>query len=422
MQRSFVASVIAFVLLIASQHAQAATAAGKHIISTVAGSGAFCQITGVTCQFQIAPPCGDDGLAIDAAFFSPRGLAATPGGGYLVADRFDNRIRQVSTISPEAIITTIAGTGAPCFPRTDPCGDNGPAVEAQLTIPREISLTDGGGYLIADEGDHRIRHVSAISSDGIITTVAGTGVPCPVTTDSCGDGGPATAAQLNFPHNVLALSNGEFWIADSFDNRVRKVSADGTITMVAGTGVPCDPAISTCGDNGPAIQATLNNPHGLALTRDGGFLIAAALEQRIRKVSADGIITTVAGTGEQCTDPTDPCGDGGAAIAAQLSGPRSIAVMPNGGFLFTDARINRVRQVSPNGKITTIAGSGEPCTVSTDLCGDGGQALAAELNGPQDILPTRGGGFLITDGGDTDGPDCSVTNRIRLVAPPGLHR
>jgi hypothetical protein len=236
MQRSVVASVIALVLLIASQYAQAATAAGKHIISTVAGSGAFCQIAGVTCQFQITPPCGDDGPALDAAFFSPRGLAATPDGGYLVADRFDNRIRQVSAISPEAIITTIAGTGEPC------------------------------------------------------------------------------------------------------------------------------------------------------------------------------------------TDPTAPCGDGGPATAAQLSGPRSIAVMPSGGFLFTDARINRVRQVSANGKITTVAGSGEPCVVSTDSCGDGAQALAAELNGPQDILLTRGGGFLITDGGDTDKPDCFVTNRIRLVAPPGLHR
>ena len=305
---------------------------------------------------------------------------------------------------------------------TDPCGDGGPAALANLTIPREISLTDDDGYLIADEGDHRIRKVSAISPNGIITTVAGTGEQCPDPTDRCGDGGPATAAFLNFPHNVLALSNGEFLIADSLDNRVRKVSADGTITTIAGTGEPCDATKSTCGDNGPATKARLNNPHGLAVTRDGGLLIVAALENRIRKVSADGIITTVAGTGVQCSDPTAPCGDGGPATAAQLGRPRSIALMPNGGFLFTDALINRVREVTPNGKITTVAGTGEACTDSTAPCGDGGRALAADLSGPQDVLLTRGGGFLIADGGDTDAPDCSVTNRIRLVAPPGLHR
>src|SRR5262249_11438451 len=184
-----------FVLLVAPRRAQA-PAAGERI-DTVAGSGAFCQITGTMCQFEIAPPCGDGGPAIDAAFFSPRGLAETRDGGYLVADRFDNRIRKVSAIRPDATITTIAGTGEQC--RTDPtdsCGDHGPASKANLTIPREISLTDDDGYLIADEGDHRIRKVSVISPDGIITTVAGTGEQCPNPTDGCGDGHAATAALL----------------------------------------------------------------------------------------------------------------------------------------------------------------------------------------------------------------------------------
>src|SRR5262249_57697391 len=115
-----------FVLLVAPRRAQA-PAAGERI-DTVAGSGAFCQITGTMCQFEIAPPCGDGGTAIDAAFFSPRGLAATRDGGYLVADRFDNRIRNVSAISPNGIITTIAGTGEQCRPDpTDPCGAGAPA-------------------------------------------------------------------------------------------------------------------------------------------------------------------------------------------------------------------------------------------------------------------------------------------------------
>ena len=114
MKRSLVVSMMFFVLLVASQQAQAA-AAGE-TIATVAGSGAFCQITAIMCQFEIAPPCGDGGPAIDAAFFSPRGLAETSDGGYLVADRFDNRIRKVSAIRSDATITTIAGTGEQCRP------------------------------------------------------------------------------------------------------------------------------------------------------------------------------------------------------------------------------------------------------------------------------------------------------------------
>jgi hypothetical protein len=196
------------------------------------------------------------------------------------------------------------------------------------------------------------------------------------------------------------------------------------ITTVAGSGAfSDDPTTALCGDGGPASGAAFFSPRGLRATPDGGYLVADRFDNRIHKVSAisrNAIITTIAGTGDPCPVHTDLCGDGGPTIEALLGGPRSIALTPDGGFLFTDARINRVRQVSANGTITTVAGTGEPCLDSTHPCGDGGQVLKAEHNGPQDIQLIGGGRFLIADGGDTDNPDFNVTNRIRLVAPPGL--
>ena len=127
---------------------------------------------------------------------------------------------------------------------------------------------------------------AALAAPGDISTVAGTGVQ-----GSGGDGGPATSAQLRFPTGVAATADGGFLIADRDSHRVRKVTANGTITTVAGTGTACLPVTSACSDGGPATSAQLNTPVGIAATADGGFLIAVAVNQRIRKVSADGTIT-----------------------------------------------------------------------------------------------------------------------------------
>jgi hypothetical protein len=365
---------------------------GASFISTVGGSGTVCASS--------TAACGDGGPAFAAQFNSPRGLTLTPHDGYLVADRFDNRIRMVASVSPLATITPFAGTGTPCTPTTDPCGDGGPASAAQLTIPRATSLTASGGYLIADEGDHRIRQVAALSPSGIITTVAGTGV-----SGYSGDHGPATEAMLFFPHDVAALPNGDFLIADTYNHRVRLV-AGGVITTVAGTGVQ-----GYSGDGGPAVNAELSYPHGLAPLPDGGFLVADSSNNRVRQVSAAGIITTVAGNGIKCTDPTapvNPCGDNGPATRAALALPRSIALLPDGGFVFSDLETNSVRQVSASGIITTIAGNG-----TAGFSGDGGLATAAELNGPQDVAVRADGSLLIADA--AEGGPGSGNNRIRLV-------
>ena len=246
-----------------------------------------------------------------------------PDGGYLIADAGNDRVRRVF---PDETINTVAGTGTFGF-----SGDGGPATAANLKDPLAVTVMPDGGYLIADAGAARIRRVSAT---GIITTIAGTGTP-----GYSGDGGSATAAQLFAPSGVAATPDGGYLIADTGNSRVRKVSSDGRITTVAGTGTP-----GFSGDGGPATAARLgqNSPYSVAVTADGGFLIGDEVNRRVRRVSPTGIITTVAGTGVQGSS-----GDGGAATAAQLNVPTGVATTPDGGFLIADEFGNRVRWVSP---------------------------------------------------------------------------
>src|SRR5918999_3788250 len=142
-----------------------------------------------------------------------------------------------------------------------------------------------------------------------IYTVAGTGADCTPVTGACGDGGLATLAQFAEPRDVAATSDGGYLVADGSAHRIRFVAANGTIDTVAGDGTQCSPAGSQCGDGGLATDAQLNNPHALAALPDGGFLIADTVSDRIRRVTAGGQISTVAGNGTNCT--SGPCGDGG---------------------------------------------------------------------------------------------------------------
>jgi hypothetical protein len=219
---------------------------------------------------------GDGGPATSARLNLPHAVAPLPDGGFLIDDTNNNRIRRVW---PDGRITTVAGTGAGGF-----SGDDGAATAARIGAPRGIDASPDGGYLIADSNNHRIRRVSP---GGTITTVAGTGVK-----GFSGDGGPATSARLNLPFGVAVLPGGGFLVAEPANSRVRRVSPDGTITTVAGTGVR-----GFSGDGGPATSARLDNPHNVEPLPDGGFLIADTQNHRIREVSADGTIRTVAGTG-----------------------------------------------------------------------------------------------------------------------------
>jgi hypothetical protein len=269
-------------------------------------------------------------------------------------------------------ISTIAGSD----PFGDFTGDGGPATAAALNNPAGVAALPDGGFLIADAAAARVRRVSP---SGIIATVAGTG-----TRGISGDGGPATAAEIYDPQGVAALPDGGFLIADG-DYVVRRVSPTGIISTVAGTGTP-----GFSGDGGPATAAQLTNPNAVAVTADGGFLIADSGNRRIRRVSSSGIISTVAGTGVQGSS-----GDGGAATAAQLNAPEGLATTPDGGFLIADWFANRVRWVSPTGVITTVAGTGTPTLF---LNGDGGPATAANISMPYAVAVTPAGGFVFTDG------------------------
>ena len=323
---------------------------------------------------------GDDGPATDAELNFPAGVAVTPHGGFLITDYRNNTVRKASAAG---VITRVAGTRV-----AGSSGDDGPATDAELNSPIVVAVTADGGFLIADSDNHMVRKVSAA---GVITRVAGTGA-----TGSSGDDGPATDAELNSPFGVAVTADGGFLIADFGNHMVRKVSAAGVITRVAGTG-----ATGSSGDDGPATDAELKSPIGVAVTPHGGFLIADYNDHTVRKVSAAGVITRVAGT----PGVIGSGGDDGPATDAELNNPAGIAVTADGGFLIADSSNNAVRKVSPTGVITRVAGTG-----AAGSSGDDGPATDAELNSPVWVAVTADGGFLIAD---------TRNQTVRKVLPVG---
>jgi hypothetical protein len=322
---------------------------------------------------------GDGGPATNALLVTPSGVATMPDGGYVVSSWNWSNVRRVS---PTGTITTLAGKIGP----NGFSGDGGPATQAQLNLPLGVAVQSDGSVLIADSNNFRVRKVSP---SGIITTVAGNG-----TEGFSGDGGAATAAKLDLPVAVAATRDGGFLIADAINNRIRKVSSSGIITTVAGNGTE-----GFAGDGGQATAARLWSPNGVSVTHDGGYLIADSNNQRVRRVSPTGIITTVAGTGMGGFS-----GDGGPAAGAQLQGVLGASEAPDGSVLIADSGNERIRRVSPTGTITTVAGTDGP--FGGGFSGDGGPATAALLNGPAAVAATASGGFLIADG---------ANNRVRFV-------
>jgi DNA-binding beta-propeller fold protein YncE len=357
--------------LLAALAAGAAPAHGADgIITTIAGStpGLF----------------GDGGPAVAAGLDGPEGVTTLPDGSLLIADTANSRIRRVA---PDGTITTALGEDGPGL-----SGDGGPAELAQVDHPADVAAMPDGGYLIADAGNDRVRRVAP---DGTVSTVAGT------IRGLAGDGGPATAARLDAPVELAPTADGGFLVADSGNARIRRVAADGTITTVAGT------SAGLAGDGGPATAARLDRPAGVALTPDGGFLIADAGNGRIRRVAPDGTITTVAGAG------TGSAGDGGRAVAALLDDPSDVIPLSHGGFLLADRGNDRLRRVTPLGTIFTIAG-GAP-----GLAGDGGPASAALLRSPTSLLPAPGGGVLVGDSGNAR---IRRLSDVGAIPPPQLLR
>jgi trimeric autotransporter adhesin len=341
------------------------------------------------------------------ALYDPQAIAFDSAGNYYIADTGNNRIREVNT---KGIINTVAGNGNPGF-----AGDGGPAGNAELNQPTGVFVDSQGNIYIADNLNNRVRKVS---SSGTITTVAGNGL-----FSYSGDGGPSTAAQLNAPAGVAAGAPGTLFISDTQNavarivnqsgissvgggsfvtprgmatdaagnafvadyqaNVVWRIGTDGSVTKFAGTGT-----LGYGGDGGAAASAQLNAPTAVAVDTAGDVFIDDFGNQRIREVTTAGIINTVAGNGSQGYS-----GDGGPATNASLNQAQGIAVDASGNLYIADTANNVIREVTTNGMIRTIAGTG-----TFGYSGDGGPAINAQLTGPPAIAVDAAGNIYFIDG------------------------
>jgi trimeric autotransporter adhesin len=339
--------------------------ASTNRITTLAGTGSY----GFT---------GDGSPANTALLNTPTSVAIDPTGNVYFVDLYNGRVRMVS---PSGTLSTVAGNGSIYY-----SGDGAAAQNAIMSAPASVAFSSTGIY-IADTGNQRVRQISL---SGTISTVAGTG-----TGGFGGDGGAASSAELFYPGAVAVDASGFLYIADTGNQRVRKV-VNGNINTVAGNG-----ATGYSGDGGSALNATLNSPAGLAIDSAGDIYIADFGNNVVRKVSPGGAITTVAGNGYQGYS-----GDGGLAVSAQLSAPLGLALDSSGNLYIADSGNHVVRIVTPGGNIRTFAGNNV-----LGYAGDGGPALQAQLATPSGLAFDAAGNLYISDSG---------VNVVRMVTPAGL--
>jgi DNA-binding beta-propeller fold protein YncE len=287
---------------------------------------------------------GDNGPAIEASLDAPGGIAVTSAGDVYFADSNNHVIRRIDARNNIATVVGDNARGAAFG------GDFGAATAAQLDTPSDVAIAPDGDLIIADAYNHRIRRVDR--ETGVITTIAGAGKAA-----FDGDDGPATEAALHAPNAVAAAANGDIYIADTLNYRIRMIDhATGLIHTIAGVGVPGES--DTVGDGGPATQAFLNMPSDVVIGPTGDIYIADMHHQRVRRIDArTRLIFTVAGTGQW-----GYAGDGGRATDAQLAGPAGIAVVPTaeGGvtLYIADYYNGHVRAVGPDGIIRDISEDG----------------------------------------------------------------
>lgn len=265
------------------------------------------------------------------------------------------------------------------------CGDGGPATAAELSYPWGLAIDRLGNIYVADEANERIR---VVTTSDTIRTIAGNGIM-----GFSGDGGYATDAELNGPTGLAIDIYGNIFVSDMYNQRIRKITSSGIISTIAGNDTS-----GYSGDGGPATAAELNYPQGLCIDRVGNIYISDQENNVIRKVNTSGIISTIAGTGI-----AGYSGDGGLAIAAELNNPFSVSFDQRGNLFIADSYNSCIRMVDANGVISTIAGNGV-----SGFSGDGGAATAAQLDWPTDVKVDSTGNIYIVD---------FSNQRVRMVNP-----
>jgi sugar lactone lactonase YvrE len=342
----------------------------------VSGTGPFCyqwQLNGSNLADNIIETVAGDGYsgfypdsgpATNAELAFPEGVAVDAAGNVYIPDSDNYRVQKVDL---NGVISTLAGG----LQHSD-SGDGGPAADASLAGAFAVALDPSGNLYIGDQ--NRVRKVDG---NGIITTVAGTGVE-----GFSGDGGLATNAKLGYVEAVACDSGGNLYIADPDNERIRKVNLGGIITTIAGDG--------TAGYYGYDIYATnaeLSGPAGVAVDASGNLYIGDSGNNMIRKVAANGAITTIAGTGGQGFS-----GDGGLATAAWLYWPSGLALDASGNLYVADFGNNRIRKIGTNGVITTVAGES-----GYGFNGDGLAATTTALYEPSAVAFDTLGNLYIAD-------------------------
>ena len=432
---------------------------GNHRICKIDPTGTITTIAGTGEQgFS-----GDGGPAVAAQLASPKGVALDATDNLYIADTGNLRIRKVDSTGT---ITTIAGTGERGF-----SGDGGPAIMAQFACPKGMAVDSGGNLYIADPCNGPIRK---IDSTGTVTTTSGTeewGFR------GDGDGGPVAVDRLYYPQDIALDAAGNLYVADAAGSgRLHKIDSTGRISTIAeteerafgdeaGTGarwwlsLPVGLALDAAGnlyvvdaprhwilkidsdgrvsriagmgegglngDGGPAIEARLYFPQGLALDAAGNLYVVDAGNDRIRKIDSSGTITTIAGRGE-----SGFIGDGGPAVKARLSGPESVALDAAGNLYVADRGNGRIRKIDSSGTITTVAGTGEtqalPVTVTFSpgrsatrgSSGDGGPAVKTRLT-PRDLASDAAGNLYVADADDHRIVKIEPTGTVTAIAGTG---
>lgn len=348
-----------------------------NIISRIDSKGVLTRFAG-TGESGFA---GDGGPAQNALLQVPAGLTLDKEGNLYVADRENHRVRKIDS---KGIITTIAGNGTAGF-----SGDGGMATAASLNLPSDVVVDTENNIYISDRSNDRVR---VINSKGIISTYAGNGTP-----DFRGDSGPAVSASLDKPFGLALDKNNNLYIADRNNNRIRKVTPKGIITTIAGDG-----GFFFMGDNGPGYRASIAGPTGLTVDDDGNLYIADRNNNRIRMLDAMGMIRTVMGTGQQ-----DYNGDSEVARETNLYLPFDVTIDPKGNLLVVDRSNYRIRKVDPKtGKVETLAGNGIKM-----FGGDGGPANGAALSFPHGLAMDKNDSLYISD---------KAHFRIRKITPDGI--